>query len=94
MKMCLGTMFPVPALSRGLRVEKPIFHTIPTTTQLKDLVGPHSFMFFIILGVNYEGLFVTPSQCSGSSTTDTFRDARNFVTTVKVLNDFEERVSR
>ena len=66
-------------------VEKPIFPTIPPTTQLKDLVGPHSF---IILGINYEGLPVQWEEC------DSFRDARNFGTTVKGLNDLGERASR
>ena len=67
---------------------KPTFPTISPTTQLTDLVGPDSFMFFHILGLDYEWLRVSPSKWEASQS---FKEAKEFVVTVKVVNDCAER---
>ena len=69
-------------------LEKPVFPTITPTTQLVDLVAPDSFMFFHILGVNYEWLMVSPSKWEDY---DSYKEARDYVRTVKVVNDCAER---
>ena len=67
---------------------KPTFPTITPITQLIDLVGPDSFMFFHILGLDYEWLRVSPTEWEASQS---FKEAREFVETVKVVNDCAER---
>ena len=67
---------------------KPVFPAITSTTQLTDLVGPDSYMFFHILGISYEWIKVSPSHWEEY---DSYKEAREFVRTTKVVNDLAER---
>ena len=52
------------------------------------MVGSDRFMFFHILGLDYEWLRVSPSEWEASQS---FKEAREFVETVKVVNNCAER---
>ena len=73
---------------RDHKLEKPKFPSVSPTTELVDLLSPESFKFFDILGLNYEWLAMDPDNWNNS---DSYRTARDFVTTLKVTNDVAER---
>ena len=71
---------------RPIKLEKPKFPLIDEKTELVDLITPHSFKFFSILGLDSGWLAKNPNNWEES-----FRVAKDFVKTVKVSNDVEER---
>ena len=66
----------------------PTFTDIKPETQLFNLVGPSTFMFFDILGLDYQWLRRTPEIWNEY---ESYREAQEFVRTVKVVNDTAER---
>ena len=75
-------------IPKSEKLEKPKFPLIDQTTELVDLISPQSFRFFNILGLDYKWLAMNPENWQE---VESFRLAREFVTTVKVTNDIAER---
>ena len=70
------------------KLEKPKFPLIDEKTELVDLITPHSFKFFTILGLDSGWLAKDPNNWEEE---ESFRVAKDFVKTVKVTNDVAER---
>ena len=70
------------------KLEKPKFPTVDEKTELVDLVTPESYKFFDILGLDCEWLSKNPDRWEEF---ESFVEAKQFVTTVKVVNDTAER---
>ena len=60
---------------------------INNSTSLQDLVGPRSLAFWDILGLGHQWLEQQPSQWEDDPD---YRQARDYVHTVKVTNDLVE----
>ena len=69
------------------KLEKPKFPLIDEKTELVDLITPHSFKFFTILGLDSGWLAKDPNNWEEE---ESFRVAKDFVKTVKVTNDVAE----
>ena len=70
------------------RLDLPEYPTVTESSELWDLVQPHSWDFFTILRVEADWLTWPLDKWEES---EDFRKARQFVTTVKVVNDAAER---
>ena len=70
------------------RVDLPEFPTLTGSSELLDFVQPNSWEFFNILKVEADWLAQPPVEWEES---EDFRKARQFVWTVKVVNDAAER---
>ena len=76
------------SIPQSYKLEKPKFPVIDESTELVDLVTPHSFKFFNILGLDFSWLEMEPGKWEE---VDDFKTAREFVKTVKVTNDVADR---
>ena len=72
------------SISTSYKLEKPKFPLIEEKTELVDLITPHSFKFFTILGLDSSWLEKNPEKWEED---DDFVVAKEFVKTVKVTND-------
>ena len=70
------------------KLQKPKFPNIDNQTKLFDLITPESFKFFDILGLEFDWLATSPDKWEEN---ESFKVAKNFVRTVKVVNDTAER---
>ena len=70
------------------KLQKPKFSNIEEKTKLVDLVTPESYKFFDILGLDCAWLEKNPDKWEED---ESFLVAKDFVTTVKVVNDTAER---
>ena len=70
------------------RLDLPEYPTVTEGSELWDFVKPHSWDFFTILRVEADWLTWPLDKWEES---EDFRKARQFVTTVKVVNDAAER---
>ena len=70
------------------RLDLPEYPTVTESSELWDLVQPHSWDFFTILRVKADWL---TWPLDNREESEDFRKARQFVTTVKVVNDAAER---
>ena len=70
------------------KLQKPKFPTVDEKTKLVDLVTPESYKFFEILGLDCDWLKKNPDSWEEC---ESFVEAKQFVTTVKVVNDTAER---
>ena len=70
------------------RMDLPKFPSVTEGSELWDFVQPHSWDFFTILRVEADWLTWPLDKWEES---EDFRKARQFVTTVKVVNDAAER---
>ena len=70
------------------RLDLPEYPTVTEGSELWDFVKPHSWDFFTILRVEADWLTWPLDKWEES---EDFRKARQFVTTVKVVNDATER---
>ena len=75
-------------IPESYKLEKPKFPLIEEDTEIADLMTPHSFKFFTILGLDYSWLGKKPDEWEMD---ESFRTARDFARTVKVTNDIAER---
>ena len=71
------------------RLDLPEYPTVTESSELWDLVQPHSWDFFTILRVEADWLTWPLNKWEESKD---YRKARQFVTTVKVVNDAAERI--
>ena len=76
------------SIPESYKLEKPKFPMVDKKTELVDLLTPHCFKFFSILGLGYQWLAKNPDLWEEEQE---FRAARDFVKTVKVTNDIAER---
>ena len=67
---------------------KPTFQELNQKTELHDLVGPKSYTLFSILGTDYDWLQHKPEDWENFPD---YLEMREFVRTVKVMNDASER---
>ena len=70
------------------KLQKPKFPNIDNQTKLFDLITSESFKFFDILGLEFDWLAMSPDKWEEN---ESFKVAKNFVRTVKVVNDTAER---
>ena len=70
------------------KLGKPTFPRILPTNSLEDLLGPNSFMLWDILGLDYQWLEKSRDKWEEDGA---YREAREFVKTLKVTNDVAER---
>ena len=73
---------------QSYKLEKPKFLSVAENTELVDLVNPHSFKFFSILGLGSSWLEMNPDNWEEE---EEYMKAREFVRTVKVTNEVAER---
>ena len=69
-------------------MQKPKFPAVDEQTQLADLVTPESFKVFDILGLESDWLTKNPDKWEED---ESYQEAKDFVITVKVVNDTAER---
>ena len=75
-------------IPKSEKLEKTKFPEIDQNTELVDLVSPQSYRFFKILGLDYQWLAMRPARWQEE---ESYRLAKEFVTSVKVTNDIAER---
>ena len=73
---------------QSYKLQKPKFTNIEEKTKLVDLVTPESYKFFDILGLDCSWLEKNPDKWEED---ESYLVAKEFVTTVKVVNDTAER---
>ena len=70
------------------KLQKPRFPNIDEQTKRVDLITSGSFKFFDILGLEYDWLGMSPDKWEEN---ESFKSAKKFVRTVKIVNDTAER---